>query len=39
MDLYLVAHAHNATKLERYCINFLAVNLTDIQKGPQWKDF
>lgn len=33
MDLYLVAHAHNASKLEQYCLNFLAVNLVEIMKG------
>ena len=39
MDLYLVAHAHNATQLESYCLNFIAVNLTEIMKSNQWKDF
>lgn len=39
MDLYLVAHAHNASKLESYCLNFLAVNLADVIRGPQWRDF
>ena len=27
LDLFLVAHAHNASKLEQYCLNFIVVNL------------
>ena len=30
LDLFLVAHAHNAAKLEVYCINFLAINFSEI---------
>lgn len=30
MDLYLVAHAHNATKLERHCINLMAINYAEV---------
>ena len=39
MDLFLVAHAHNAAKLERFCIHFLTVNFIEVSKSFQWKDF
>jgi len=34
-----VAHAHNAAKLERHCVNLMATNYAEVQKSTQWKDF
>lgn len=39
LELYLVAKAHNAEQLEKFCLHFIAVNEEEISKSPMWKEF
>ena len=39
LDLYLVAHAHNATLLEQYCIHMLTINEPEVKTSVQWREF
>ena len=39
LDLYLVAHAHNAILLEHYCIHMLTVNEPEVKRSVQWREF
>lgn len=33
----LIAHAHNAEQLERYCINYITMNERDIMESRSWR--
>jgi hypothetical protein len=35
----LIAHAHNAEQLERFCINFFAMNDKEIMESRSWRHF
>jgi hypothetical protein len=37
--LFLLAHAHNATNLEKYCINFIAMNEFEIINSHNYRKF
>jgi BTB/POZ domain len=37
--LLLVAHSHNAEQLERYCVNFIAMNDKEVVRSRQYKLF
>jgi hypothetical protein len=39
LQILLLAHAHNATQLERYCINFFSLNEKDIFESRGWRHF
>ena len=39
MSLMLIAQAHNAEMLERYCIHFIAMNEGEIKRTKAFKDF
>ena len=37
VKILLVAHAHNAEQLERYCINYISKNEEEVMKSKAWK--
>lgn len=37
--LFLLAHAHNATQLEKYCINYIAMNEFEIMNSRHFRNF
>jgi hypothetical protein len=39
LQIMLLAHAHNAEQLERYCINFFALNEKEIVETRGWRHF
>ncbi len=39
LQILLIAHAHNADQLERYCINYFAINEKEILESRGWRHF
>lgn len=39
LQILLVAHAHNAHQLEKYCINFITLNEKEIIDSRNWRQF
>lgn len=37
LNVLLVAHAHNADQLERYCLNFITLNENEILESRDWR--
>jgi hypothetical protein len=39
LSIMLIAHAHNAESLEKYCVNYFALNEKDIIESRSWRRF
>lgn len=39
LNILLIAHAHNAEQLERYCLNFFAMHEKEIMESRSWRHF
>jgi hypothetical protein len=39
LQILLIAHSHNASQLERYCLNFFALNEKEIFESRGWRHF
>lgn len=37
LNILLVAHAHNAEQLERFCLNFITLNENEILESRDWR--
>jgi hypothetical protein len=39
LQILLIAHAHNAEQLERFCVNFFALHEKEIVESRCWRHF
>ena len=39
LHILLVAHSHNATQLEQFCINYIIVNEREIMNSREYRSF